>query len=118
MTLRLALAALALSVSAAAQEPAPPRPLSLEQQTALKCSAAFAIAATLQQRGEGRQWPTLGERGREFFVRTAAKIMDETGRSREQVAAALTVQARTLTEPAAHGAAMSPCLLLLDASGA
>lgn len=116
MTLRLALAAFALSAPAAAQEAAPP-PLSLEQRTALRCSAAFAIGAVLQQRGERGEWPPLAGRGREFFVRASAQIMDETGRTREQVADVLAAQARELSDPEALAVAMPPCLLLLDASG-
>lgn len=118
MDFRLALAALALAAPAAAQDtPAVPRPLSLEQRTALRCSAAFAIGAVLQQRGEHADWPPLAERGREFFVRASAQVMDETGRSREQIADELGAQARELADPQALAAAMPPCLMLLDASG-
>ena len=117
MKRRLALAALALTAPAAAQDAAPLKPLSLEQRTAVRCSAAFAIVAVLQQRGEHREWPPLAERGREFFVRVSTQIMDETGRSREEVADALTAQARELSDPATLSAAMPPCLLLLDAAG-
>ena len=113
---RLALAALALSGPALAQETAPP-PLSLEQRTALRCSAAFAVGAMLQQRGEHADWPKLATRGREFFVRVSAQVMDETGRTREQVADELAAQARELSDPTTLGAAIPPCLLLLDASG-
>lgn len=116
MTIRFALAAVALSASAAAQ-PAP-APYSLEQTTALRCSAAFAVGAALQARGERHAgWPPLAERGREYFVRVSAQVMDETGRSREQVAEELAAHARDLRDPAALEAAMGPCLLLLDASG-
>ena len=115
--LRFALAALVLTAPAAAQDAAPPPPLSLEQKTALRCSAAFAIGAVLQSRGEGAGWPALATRGREYFVRVSAQLMDQTGRTREQVAEALTAQARELGEPGALDAAMPPCLLLLEASG-
>jgi len=117
MKIVLALGALACSAPAAAQEPAPPKLLSVEQRTALKCSAAFAVGAVLQQRGERAEWPPLATRGREFFVRASAQIMDETGRSREQVAEELTAEARQLGDPSALAATISPCLLLLDASG-
>ena len=108
------------AVPAAAQvapEQGPPGPLSLQQSTALKCSAAFALGAAMQARGEGSEWPRLAERGREFFVRASAQIMDETGRTRDQVAAELSGKAKQLGEPGALAAAMGPCLLLLDASG-
>lgn len=116
MTLRFAPLAFLLAGPAMGQAPEP-RPLTLQQAAALKCSAAFALGAAAQARGEGRQWPALAERGREFLVRTSAAIMDQTGRSRDRVALELTEQARTLADPAALAAAMGPCLLLLDASG-
>jgi hypothetical protein len=117
MTRSLALASLIAS-PLLAQAPAPaPQPLTLQQSTALKCSAAFARGAAAQARGEGRDWPPLAQRGREFFVRTSAQIMDETGRSRDLVALELTRELQALAAPGALTAAMGPCLLLLDASG-
>lgn len=114
-------AAVLLSAPALAQETAPvegpAKALSIQQQAALKCSAAFALGAAAQARGEATAWPELAQRGREFFVRTSAAIMDETGRSRDQVAAEISEQARVLVRPGAIEAAMPPCLLLLDASG-
>jgi hypothetical protein len=120
--IRIAIAAAALlAAPSLAQEAGPPqgpaKPLSIQQQAALKCSAAFALGAAAQARGDATRWPELGLRGREFFVRTSAAIMDETGRSRDQVAAELGEQARVLARDRALAAAMPPCLLLLDASG-
>lgn len=109
----LALAAAAPSVA----QVAPLAPLSMQQATTLKCSAAFAIGASMQARGEGAGWPPLAERGREFFVRASAQLMDETGRTREQVADELKREAAGLGAPGALVAAMPPCLLLLDAAG-
>lgn len=117
MTIRFALAALALAAPAAAQDAAAPAPLSLEQRTAMRCSAAFAVGAVLQSRGQHADWPPLATRGREYFVRVSAQLMDQTGRTREQVAEELTAQAQELRNPAALAAAIPPCLLLLDASG-
>ncbi len=117
MTSRLAPFALLLAAPAAAQTAPEPAPLTLQQSTALKCSAAFALGAAAQARGEGREWPSLAMRGREFLVRTSAQIMDETGRSRDRVAMELTGQAKALAEPGRIAATMPPCLLLLDASG-
>lgn len=120
--IRLSVAAAVLFAAPAvlAQDAPPPRgpvkPLSIQQQAALKCSAAFALGAASQARGEATAWPDLAVRGREFFVRTSAAIMDETGRGRDQVAAELGEQARILARPGALAAAMPPCLLLLDAS--
>lgn len=121
--IRNSLVALALTVAAtataqdAAPAQGPAKPLSMQQQAALKCSAAFALGATAQARGEGRAWPALAARGREYFVRSSAAIMDATGRSRDQVSAELGAQARLLARPGELEAAMPPCLALLDASG-
>lgn len=118
MTFRFCPFALLLAAPGLAQTPAPePAPLNLQQSTALKCSAAFALGAAAQARGEGKQWPALAVRGREFFVRTSAQIMDETGWSRDLVALRLADQAKALGEPGALAAALPPCLLLLDAAG-
>ena len=116
MTIRLAPLALLLAAPAFAQAPEP-APLTLQQASALKCSAAFALGAAMQARGEGSEWPALNPRGREFFVRASAQLMDETGWSRDLVSLKLQEQAKLLAEPGALVAAMPPCLLLLDASG-
>jgi hypothetical protein len=116
MTNRLAPLALLLAAPAWATPPEP-APLNLQQASALKCSAAFALGAAAQARGEGKQWPALATRGREFFVRTSARIMDEMGWSRDLVALKLGDQSKALSQAGALGAAMPPCLLLLDASG-
>jgi hypothetical protein len=117
MTMRILVLAALLAAPASAQAPASPKPLTLQQSTALRCSAAFALGAAMQAKGEGRAWPALMPRGREYFVRVSAQLMDATGRTRDQVAAELAGQAAALGEPGALTAAMPPCLLLLDASG-
>lgn len=114
LALLCAAAPLAAQPASAAPEPAP---LSLQQASAVKCSAAFALGAAAQARGQGAEWPPLAERGREFLVRSSAQIMDEMGWSRDLVALKIKDQAAGLAEPAALRAAMGPCLLLLDASG-
>ena len=109
---------LLIAAPAAAQVSAPePAPLTLQQSSALKCSAAFALGAAMQARGDGSEWPALNPRGREFFVRASAQVMDETGWSRDLVSLKLQEQAKLLADPGALAAAMPPCLLLLDASG-
>lgn len=116
MSIRMA--ALAALVAAPANAAAPePAPLTLQQGAALKCSAAFALGAAAQQRGEGKQWPDLSVRGREFFVRTSARVMDETGWSRDLVSLRLVQEANALSQPATLALAMPPCLSLLAASG-
>lgn len=115
-TVALLVAAPAVAQDAAPVE-GPATPLSMQQQAALKCSAAFALGAAGQAQGQNKAWPILAGRGKEFFVRASAAIMDEAGWTREQVAAELTAQARTLRRPGELEAAMPPCLMLLDASG-
>ncbi|ANY18699.1 hypothetical protein A6F68_00164 [Tsuneonella dongtanensis] len=118
MILRLFPAFALLAVPAVAQPVVSEQaPLSLQQASALRCSAAFALGSAIQGRGEKTDWPVLGTRGREFFVRASAQVMDETGRSRESVAASISEYARLLSDRSALDAAMPPCLLLLDASG-
>ena len=98
---------------------APTRQHTIQQKTALRCSVAFALVAEGQARGDPTvaDYPPLGERGREFFVRSSAQIMDETGMSREAVAGLLAAEVAGLQEPETLASVMPPCLLLLDASG-
>jgi len=113
-----ALALVALAPAAYAQQ-APAPSLTIEQRTALRCSVAFALVAEGQARGDAEMaaYPALGDRGREFFVRTSARIMDETGLNREAVAGILAAEVESLREKGALDQVMPPCLLLLDASG-
>ena len=118
------LSAAVLAAPAAAQEP--PR-FTLEHRMLLRCSAAFAIVAGEQQRGAAwaLAYPALGERGREYFVRASARLMDELALSREQVEASLRAEVEGLhkasTETANPAAGidgvMQPCLSALEASG-
>jgi hypothetical protein len=119
------LAASVLAVPLTAQAPAPS--VSLEQAMLLRCSAAFAIVADEQNRGiaSARAYPPMATRGREYFVRSGARLMDELQLTREQLQARLQSEAEALR----HGAAevgdsaayldtvMQPCLAALDASG-
>jgi hypothetical protein len=120
LALVAALAALA-PVSTAAQEVAPPPPpaLTLEQRTMVHCSATFALVANRQQAGEQEAlaFPDVGERGREYFVRAMAALMDSAGLDRAAVASLLDGEARNLADSAALYRAMPACLLALDASG-
>lgn len=96
-----------------------PADLPIEQQTALRCSVAMALATEMQRSGRavGKDWPDLGERGQEFFVRTIAQLMDETGISREAIAVRGRKEAEELVQPGRLDTVMPPCLLLLEASG-
>lgn len=128
---RLIPLALALLAAPAAAQPVPnsapnsaPR-LSLAQEAALRCSATFAKVASDQARKVPgwERYPALGTRGREFFVRTTAQLMDQTGVSRETVVSLLKVRYDELQARAARsrdpvgmvGDAARACLPLLDA---
>lgn len=106
--------------------PPPPQP-TLEQATLLRCSAAFAIIASDQALGDetALAYPPLGERGKEYFVRSSARLMDELGLTRESLQDLLTAEVVRLREPSGAAdrsgpmvdAVMQPCLLSLEASG-
>lgn len=115
------LSACAASVPAFAQTAAPQASsnLTLEQQTSLRCAAAFAIVSNGQAIGnaDALKYPELNARGREFFVRSSARIMDQTGMTRNEVAAALQAEAQKLWDAGAIEQVMPSCMILLDASG-
>ncbi|MEM1133909.1 MAG: hypothetical protein AAGH53_13330 [Pseudomonadota bacterium] len=100
-------------------------PLTLEQKTDVRCAAAFAIIAVQQQRGvpSSASYPSMEPRGREFFVDVGARLIEDTGRSREQVQALFTAEAEAFQKAArdendpnsAVDRIMTPCLLRLDA---
>lgn len=121
----LLVAALQTAAPAAPPEQAPALPpqaaaeFSLEQRAALRCAAAFALAAEAQSRGDPQALalPPLAERGREYFVRLSAAIMDDTGQPRDAIAANLLAEAQGLVQRGERYAAVPPCLILLDAAG-
>lgn len=112
-------AALALAATAplTAQEAAPQ--LDLEQKTLLRCSAAFALAANMQERGDRSlgEIPELRARGQEYFVRAMASLMDRTGLGREAVSALLKTEVGMLAQGDTLAKAMPACLASLEASG-
>ena len=120
----LVLAAAALAAPATAQEP--PR-FTLEQRMQLRCSAVFALVAGEQQRGviSAAAYPPLAERGREYFARTGAALMDDLKLPREQVEARMRAEAAALQKEASEApdraayidSLMRPCLSALEASG-
>jgi hypothetical protein len=120
----LLLSAAVLAVPAVAQEG--PR-YTLEHRMLLRCSAAFAIVASEQQRGvaSAAAYPPLAERGREYFVRASVRLMDDLKLSRDQVEASLRSEVQGLqktsgeaADPAAYlDSVMQPCLSALGASG-
>ena len=116
---RLAALTLIFAAPLLAQDvPAPLPPLTIAQQTSLRCSAAFAMVAAGQAKGEADtlSYPSLAKRGREYFVRVAARVMDETGATREQLQALMLGEATAIRAegPTSLSALMPPCLMLLD----
>lgn len=106
----------------AAQAPQVDLPnLSMEQRAALRCGVAFGLIAKGQAEGDPRAaaYPPMEPRGREFFVRTMAQLMDEEGLTRDQVnrLAFDTTMELTKEAPAAREKMMPTCLLMLEASG-
>ena len=94
LTKPLCLLLLAITTTAQATTPAPlPQPapdysrLTEDHKAALRCAAAFAVVASEQQRGEKAAlgYPPLTWRGKEYFVRVAAQVMDQTGLARDAV---------------------------------
>ena len=109
-----------VAMQAAAPQAAPPAPaaLTMQQQTALRCSIAIAMGAERQRAGKGDPaWPDFTERGREFFVRSLAQLMDDTGMSREALMQAAAGEAADLKDGENLQQVMPACLLMLDASG-
>ena len=101
--------------------------LTLEQKTMLRCSAAFAIIANEQSRGieSAKAYPPLAERGKEYFVRTGARLIADHQLTHEQIDALYRSEIKHLQDESATArdpqkfvvSLMQPCLLSLDASG-
>ncbi len=111
-------------LAALAPQPAPAplapelTPLPQESRALLRCAAAFALVAQGQAAGDpqAKAWPDLSLRGREFFVRAMAQLMDETGRDRAGIAALANAEAQALTESDEVAKIMQSCLLMLEAA--
>lgn len=128
-TLLAASALLVLAAPAVAQESAPPPAfdeapmagpeLDLQQTMAMRCSIAFALVADWQAAGEaaGEAYPPIEDRGREYFVRTMARLMDETGMDRDQLRVVLDREVGEVQAGGMTDEIMPACLVALDASG-
>ena len=110
------LAAAAVTLAAA---PAGEPTLTPPQAQALRCGVVFALGAKLQEQKSpvAASWPPLGARGREYFVRVTAGLMDDTKASRDVITAMTMRQVAELSNPLALSAAMPGCLPLIDAAG-
>ncbi|KWV91712.1 hypothetical protein AUC45_10925 [Erythrobacter sp. YT30] len=115
----LSLAAVLMSLqSPAAPPPVLDKPLSTESKALLRCSAAFAMVAHGQENGNeaALKWPDLKTRGREFFVRSLAQLMDDTGLDRDGISQLVSAEAQTLWDEGQVEAIMPSCLLMLEGS--
>ncbi|VWX60041.1 hypothetical protein [Sphingorhabdus sp. 109] len=118
----LALLTLALTQPANSQL----EPLSTDQQQALACVAVLAIVASEQERGvtTALDYPLLAERGATYAGLVGQQIMEDSGRSKEQVRDAMiaaVAERQALAQQAADpdetvGDEMAGCLAMLDAA--
>lgn len=112
--------AVALAAAPLAAQPVPPTPapraLTADEHAALRCAATFAIIAAQQAHGDpaAASYPPLAARGREFFVITGARLIDDAGLDDAGVKAA--AEAEAAGARTQDNAAIMPfCLKLLDA---
>jgi hypothetical protein len=99
--------------------PAAPQPLTQENRALLRCAVAVALVSGGQAKGEAQalKWPELGTRGREFFVRAMAQLMDATGRDRAAISALANSEAQALAAGDEVARIMPSCLVMLESSG-
>lgn len=116
-------AALALAAtSAVAQRPVPANPapprLSDEQRTLLHCAAMFAVVSGRQHAGDkaALAFPDITARGREYFVRAMAQLIDEAHLDRDAVTRMVQAEAAGLQDTPDLLAGMPACLASLEAS--
>lgn len=109
---------LATSLAFAAQGAELPA-LNLQQQTSLRCAAAFALVHRDRNAGMANypDYPDMEVRGKEFFVRAGAQLIDETGIDRAQFERMILAEIEVLEQQQRLADVMPGCLLLLDASG-
>lgn len=105
--------------SAGAPPPANDAQLSQENRALLRCSAAFALVSHGQANGNeaALKWPQLETRGREFFVRSLAQLMDQTGLDRTGISALVSREAQRIVDSDEIEQIMPACLVMLRASG-
>jgi hypothetical protein len=93
--------------------------LSRDQGVLVRCSAAFALHARLA--AEGKADPalpaSLAGRGKEYFVRAGAQLIDEAGLSREEVTLLMEDEISHLADPVVLAATLPGCIRSLEASG-
>lgn len=113
------IAALLAAQPAPASPPPPAAALSQGSRALLRCSAAFALVSRRQANGDpvALRWPALEVRGREFFVRSLAQLMDETGLDRDGIAWLAGAEAKALQDSGEADKVMPSCLVMLESSG-
>ena len=101
-----------------ANQPVGEPTLTPPQAAALRCGVVFAIGARMQaDRNPGAaSWPPLATRGKEYFVRVLAQLIDDTGASRDILATMAAREVPALKDAPAIAAAMPACLALVDAA--
>lgn len=95
--------------------------LPIEQAAAPRCAIAFALISRWQKTGDerGADYDDMeSEGGREFFVRTMAQLIDDTGLDRAQLTRLAHEEVLKLDneEGAARVEAMMPACLLMKRS--
>lgn len=127
LSLITALVAAPLPIAAAetaATAPQPRSALTAEQRADLHCAAAFAVAASEQQRGTAAALalPPMAVRGKRFFADMGERVLRETGLTRDAVrdllvADVAAMQRRATVDPDGElTAEVKPCLARLDAA--
>lgn len=108
-----------LAAVLALQPAAAPPALSQEDRALLRCAAAFAVVSNRQTNGDpgAQQWPVLGTRGREFFVRAMAQLMDTSGLDRDGITALVSTETKAMVAKGEVDQVMPTCLSMLEASG-
>lgn len=108
-----------LAAALALQPAAIPPELSQQDRALLRCAAAFAVVSNRQANGDpgAQKWPVLGTRGREFFVRAMAQLMDTGGFDREVIAGLVSNEAKEMVAKGEVDQVMPTCLSMLEASG-
>jgi hypothetical protein len=120
----LVAAAVAAPLPVAAAEAASAAAISADLRADLHCAAAFAVAATEQQRGTraALALPPMAVRGKRYFADVGERVLRETGLTREAVrdllvADVAAMQRRATVDPDGELAAeVKPCLARLDAA--
>ena len=127
LSLIAALVAAPCGIAAAqtpATAPSPPAALSADLRAELHCAAAFAVAASEQQRGTAAALalPPMAVRGKRYFANVGERVLRESGLTQEAVRDLLIADVAAMQRKAAVDpdgeltAEVKPCLARLDAA--